>query len=372
MTLSWLSVNANDGSVIADLPTLRQDGSLKQTLMRYETVTARLPMDDAPPNWRQATRKGAVFLVALDEPDESEPRGMPVWGGLVIKRTREVGAGVRMSMVTAEGYFDRIYLGDEAFTNTAQNIIVKTLVEKYAATTETQRGLPIRVEIMGGDGMLRDKNTWTDASDKTLYSALRDFSGLIGGSEWTVGWEWVDASRLGLVLYVGDRIGSPAPAGLNPAAQFTLPGNIADSPAPELVEGYGASEGANDVMAVSSGVEDARPQSPHQSVTTDYRPRFEYRWTPSTDIKIIDTLTSHAQRALAAMKDGTLALSFSATRSEAPRLNRDWRIGDDIGFDITADEFPDGLVGTARCVGWEMTDTTITPLVDVTSVEGID
>lgn len=374
--LSWLSVNANDGSIIADLPTLTVDGALKQTLMRYESQTAKLPTWDPadpstmpPPNWKTATRPGAVFLVALGEPEENEPRGLPLWGGLVIRRNRVAGAGVAMSLVTAEAYFDRVYLGDEPFINEGQNQIVKQLIEKYATTTSsTMRGLPIRVEVIGGDGTLRDKTTWTDASDKTLYSALEAFSGIIGGPEWTVRWEWVDERQLGLVLTVSDRIGTAPPAGLGAAAQFYLPGSVLDA---ELIEGYGADEGANDVMAVSSGVEDARPQSPHQTNTTDQRPRFEYRWTPSTSIKEVSTLTSHAQRALAAMKDGTLALALTANREEGPKLGRDWNIGDDIGFSIEAPEFPGGLTGTARCVGWELTDTTVTPLIDVTNIEGV-
>jgi len=357
--LSWVSVNANTGDITADLPTLRADGALKQTLMRYESQTASLPMDKAPDNWRQATRKGATFLVALDEDNT------PLWGGMVIRRSRKVGDGVKMSLVTAEAYFDRVYVGDETLTG-AQNLIVKTLVEDYAATG-VKRGLPIRVQVVGGDGVVRTR-THKDSDDKTLYSVLSDISGVLGGSEWTVGWEWV-GTKLGLVLFVADRIGSPAPAGLNPAAQFYLPGSVTDA---ELVEGYGSSEGSNDVMATSSGVEGARPQSPHQTNAADLRPRFEYRWTPSTSITDVNTLTGHAQRALAAMKDGSVALSITANRAEAPKLNKDWRLGDDIGFDIEAPEFPDGLVGTARCVGWELTDTTITPLVDVTGIQGIE
>lgn len=360
MTLSWISVDANNGSVIADLPTLRVDGALKATLMRYESQTATLPMDQAPPNWRVATRPGGTFLVALDENEA------PLWGGMVIRRNRTIGGGAAMSLVTAEGYLDRVYVGDESFYTYPQNLIVKDLVEKYAKTG-AKRGLPIRVELVGGDGEPRDR-TYKDSEDKTLYSVLTDLSGVLGGPEWTIGWEWVDERILGLVFYVGDRIGSPAPAGLNPAAQFYLPGSVNDA---ELAEGYGADEGGNDVMAVSTGTEDARPQSPHQTNDTDLRPRFEKRWTPSTSITDVDTLTGHAQRELAAMKDGTLALSLTANRQEAPRLNHDWRIGDDIGFDIAAPEFPDGLVGTARAVGWELTDTTITPLVDVTEVEGV-
>ena len=365
MTLSWISVNANTGSVIADLTNLKA-GVLKQTLMRYESLTATLPLDGAPPNWRQATRKGAVFLVALDEPDADNVQ-RPLWGGLVKDRDTDSGPEVSFSLITAEAYFDRVYVGNEQFSQQPQNTIVKTLVEKYAKTG-AKRGLPIRVQVLGGNGALRNA-AYADTDDKTLYSVLTDLSGLDGGPEWTVGWEWVNTSTLGLVLYVGDRIGVPAPFGLGPAAQFYLPGSVT---AASLHEGYGADEGANDVMAVSSGVADARPQSPHQTNTADLRPRFEYRYTPSVSEPNVPTLTSYAQRALAAMKDGTVALSLTANREEAPQLDRDWRIGDDIGFDLTAPAWPDGISGVARCVGWELTDDTITPLVDVTNIEGID
>jgi hypothetical protein len=327
-------------------------------------------MDGAPSNWRQATRKGAVFLVALDEADVNNVR-RPLWGGLITKRQRKVGAGVQVSLVTAEGYFDRVYVGDETYTAKPQNLLVKDLVEKYAKTG-AKRGLPLRVEIIGGNGAPRDrtgKDAYADAGDKTLYSVLTELSGIIGGPEWTVRWEWVDGATLGLVVSVGDRVGAPAPAGLNPAAQFYLPGSVTDA---ELIEGFGDKEGANDVMAVSSGTGAARPQSPHQTNTADLRPRFEYRWTPSTSITDIGTLTAHAQRALGAMQNGSVALTLTADRQEAPQLGKDWFLGDDIGFDITAQEFPDGISGTARAVGWEITDTTITPLVDVTGIGGID
>ncbi|WP_426989681.1 hypothetical protein [Pseudarthrobacter sp. Y6] len=188
MTLSWISVDSNNGSVIADLPTLRVDGALKATLMRYESQTATLPMDQAPPNWRVATRKGAIFLVALDESEA------PLWGGMVIRRNRKVGEGAAMSLVTAEGYLDRVYVGDETFTAEPQNLIVKTLVEKYAKTGSL-RGLPIRVEVVGSNGVARDR-AYKDSEDKTLYSILTDISGVIGGPEWTIGWEWVDERTL--------------------------------------------------------------------------------------------------------------------------------------------------------------------------------
>ena len=364
--LSWVAVNANTGQIIADLPTLRAGGALKRTLMRYEAQTASLPLDGAPDNWRQATRKGATFLVALDEPDMNNDQ-RPLWGGMVKDRDTDDGPDVKFALVTAEAYFDRVYVGNEQFEQIAQNIIVKTLVEKYAKTG-VKRGLPIRVEILGGNGALRNA-AYADADDRTLYSVLSDLSGLDGGPEWTVGWEWVNTSTLGLVLTVGDRVGVAAPSGLGPAAQFYLPGSVTSA---SLHEGYGEGEGANDVMAVSSGVADARPQSAHQTNTADLRPRFEYRYTPSVSEPNVPTLDSYAKRALASMQDGTVALAMTANREEAPRLGVDWGIGDDVGFDLTAPAWPDGISGVARAVGWELTDTTVTPLVDVTAIEGID
>jgi hypothetical protein len=360
MPLSWLSVNANTGAVTADLPTLRVDGALKRTIGRHESQTAILPLDGAPSNWRTATRKKSVFLVALSEPLENEPRGEPVWGGMVTERTTNHKEGVSLSMVTAEDYLNDRYVGDETYTAVPQNDIAEDLVEKYIAID----GIPIRIVKLPGANPTRDR-TYLDKDDKTVYALLEELSGIIGGPEWTIGWEWVDAQKLGLVLYVGARIGSAAPAGLGPASWFHLPGNTTNA---ELVEGYRRGEGANDVMAVSSGSADARPQSTHHTSTVDGRPRIELRWSPSTSITELDTLEGHAARALAGLQDGTVALSITANRSESTPF----QLGDDVGFDLKSWAWPDGITGTARAIGIEWTDTTITPVLDVSNIEGID
>jgi hypothetical protein len=101
------------------------------------------------------------------------------------------------------------------------------------------------------------------------------------------------------------------------------------------------------------------------------RPTFEYRWTPSTSIKETETLNDHAARALAAMKNGGIGLELTANRAEAPKLGRDWFIGDEIGFDLIAPAWPDGITGTGRAVGWRMDANTIQPLIDVTAIGGI-
>lgn len=359
MALSWVSVSATTGSVVADLPGLRVDGSLKRTIGRHESQTAALPLDGAPENWRDATRKKSVFLVALTDPSEADDRGRPVWGGMVTERTTSHKEGVSLSMVTAEDYLNDRYVGDENYSH-EQNIIVANLVDKYVAPN----GIPIRVVMLPGANPVRQE-TYEDAADKSVYSALEALSGLEGGPEWTIDWEWVDERKLGLVLYVGERIGSPAPADLGPSSWFHLPGNVVDA---ELVEGYRRGEGANDVMAVSSGTSDARPQSSHHVAPADGRPKIELRWTPSTSIKETDTLESHAARALAGLKEGTVELSITATTDETTPFN----LGDEVGFDLTSWAWPDGISGTARALGIEWTDTTVTPVLDVTHIEGIN
>lgn len=361
MALSWVAVNANDGQVITDLPGLRVDGGLKRTIGRHEAQTASLPLDGAPDNWRQATRTKAVFLVALDE-QVSVEKAVPLWGGIVTERTTSHKDAVLLSLVTAEDYLNDRFVGDAAFEGVPQNTIVRTLVESFVAP----EGIPIRVVELPGPNPVRDR-TYKDHDDKSVFSALDELSGVIGGPEWTIGWEWV-GSGLGLVLSVGARIGSAKPEGLGPAAQFFLPGNLTDA---ELVEGYRRGEGANDVMATSSSGGDTRPESPRQRVTSDLRPRVEFRWTPSSSITEIDTLTGHAQRALAGMQDGTVQLSLTARRDASPRIGLEWNLGDDIGFDLTSRAWPDGITGTARVISIEITNTEVVPVLDVTGIEGI-
>lgn len=362
MALSWVSVNAVDGSIIADLPNLRVDGALKRTIGRNETQSATLPLDKIPPNWRTATRKKAAFIVALDEGMGGEA-SVPVWGGLITERTTTHKDAISLSLATAEDYLNDRFVGNKTFTNIPQNTIVRQLVETYVIPN----GIPLRVVELAGANPTRTR-AYLDQDDKTVYAALDELSGVLGGPEWTISWEWV-GTGLGLVLTVGARLGTPAPTDLAPSAQFYLPGNLTDA---KLIEGYRRGEGANDVMATSSGSAGARPQSGRKVNTNDGRPRVEFRWSPSTSITNVSTLNDHATRALAAMKDGTVELSLTATRTTAPYLGRDWNLGDDIGFDLTSWAWPDGISGTARVVSIEITDTTITPVLDVAGIEGID
>jgi len=355
--LEWIATDMRTGEVIADLPDLDGEGSspitILQTMGRYETANAMLPLPTAPENWDYATTAGAAALVLLQD-------DIPIWGGFVNRRTRGVGDTISLTLATYEAYFDRRYLGDVTFTQVGQNSIVQSLVNSYAAAGPNG-GIPIRVQIVnGGAGKLRDR-TYYDKDDKTLYSALQDIAGVINGPEWTIGWEHLtNPERYTPVLYVGDRLGASLPAGLMPLATFEMPGHLT---AAELFEDFTSAAGATSVMAYSSGQGDTRPQSPKLTSTDPRRPTFEYRFSPSSSITDIDTLTGHAQGKLAQLAGGTTTVSLAAFIPDAPQLGVDWNLGDDVGFQLggldssgkdTVPAFPGGRVGVARVIGWEI------------------
>ncbi|MBC7594536.1 MAG: hypothetical protein H7288_11460 [Kineosporiaceae bacterium] len=418
--LTWVSTDLRTGLLLADLPDLGVT-NVKATLGRYESTTAILSLPTAPENWQRATLEGAACLWLLSD-------GVPIWPGLVTKRTRDGSNVISMSLATPESYFDRRYVGDVSYGATVanpsipsvgQNDIIASLVNTYIKDG-AKAGLPIRVQYTTpGVGALRDR-TYVDASDKTVYSVMQDLMGVDGGPEWTIGGEWLhNPERIGFVLYVGDRVGSAVPAGLGPAATFEMPGCVFSA---SVDEDYSAGKGANDVMAVSSASANIRPQSPRQLSTDVTRPTFEYRWTPSTSITDTNTLTSHAFKALGILSAGSTSLVLSADVGSAPVLGVDWFLGDDVGFAIGGLEddpamkavttktgfdlftdvfhdifgtpgksstvlakanpfgresvpaFPGGISGVARCFSWdlEISETPIiTPQLLITKIVGI-
>jgi len=352
VTLEWVATEARTGRVIVDLPDLSVS-RVAAVLGSYTSASATLPLPTAPESWLRATLPAATVLVLLDD-------GIPVWGGRIGKRVRSSGDEVSLSLSTLEAWLDSVFIRDHLiYAGTGQNAIVADLFTRYVIDGVLP-GLPLRVS--GGTGGTARDREYTDAQDKSILSALSELSAVQGGPEWTIGWEHQsNPERYTPVLYVGDRTGSDPPAGLAPAATFEMPGAVTFA---ELTEDWSTGKGATDVTATSTAVADVRPQSPHQTSADTDRPRVEHRFTPSTSITEIPTLTAHAARVLADMADGARALSLEAVLADAPRLGSVWAIGDTVGYVIggldsagreTVPAFPGGLSGSARVIGWEMT-----------------
>lgn len=301
----------------------------------------------AVPGWDAATLPGRVMLVACDEATDA-----PLWGGMVIRRRRTKAEWVPLDMVTIEGYFDRRYVTDHTYTQTAQGVIVSGLLAAHAVAT----GVTLNVDA--NSATLRDR-TYLDDDDKTLLSVLQELSGVLGGPEWTVDLEWSDDSHatLNRIVRVRDRIG--ASPGL--PVRFELPGSVADF---EFIEDYSSDSGANDVMATSSGEGDIRPESPH-AIATDLLAngwvKFEERFTPSTSITDVATLDAHAQAELAQKRDGLTQINLTCQMDQGPQYGVDFHLGDDVTVALTCPSFPErvgpdgdhipGYEATTRCVG---------------------
>lgn len=372
MTLRWVAVKARTGEIITDLVGVRATTPLKETLGRSESATVSIPVPSLPVEWEQATLPGYAALIALEQNDAGTD--IPVWGGLVMNRTRTARGGtstVELGLVTAAAYFDRRYLINWAYTGVEQNTLAGDIAARFAGSAIN--GLPFRIETVTG-ATNRDR-TYLDTDNITVYTALTNLTGVLNGPEWTIYWE-AQASPNGYrpVFRSADRIGIPSPAGFSPAAQFYM-GDGGSVAAAQTVESYGPGDGANDVMATSSSQNDARPQSPHQVAADDGRPTYEYRWMPSSSIIEIPTLTSHAQRALATLAPGSTVLTMTAQRFDAagafvaPRLGIDWWIGDDVFYEIDDPSWPDGLSGIARCIGWQLTEDTVSPILALPPID---
>lgn len=368
MALSWVSIDARTGLIGPDLFDLVTQRALAVTIGQYETNTATLPLPaDAiswvtdrtgdPPlgqiaDWRSATRPGASIAIALDE------QNTPIWGGLILQRATDETAQATLSLVTIEAYVDRRYCGDKTYAATGENDIVADLITSFIADG-TLPGLPITV-VTAGANTPRDQS-YLGSDDKTIYSVLQGAIGQ-GHPEWTIGWQRLHSpERIVPVLYVADRLGRAVPAGLGPAATFSLPGSVITA---QLLEDYTSGNGANRVTATTGQGAD-RLASTVNAADLAGRPTYEYRWSPSGTITATATLQAHAQRAVAILAPGASSLTLTANIDEAPVLGDDWSLGDDIGYDLLAPAWIDGLAGVARCIGWERDDYTVTPILAV-------
>lgn len=367
MSSQWVAIDILSGMVIADFPYFTPGGSVRATMMAYETMSGSFTVDRAPEAWRDAIRIGASAFVLLRD-DITPGQTVPIWGGIVMGNDIDVGSGVvGVSLVTYEAYLKRRFIDDESYVATPQNTIVTDLVNTYIKDGSLP-GLPIRVQLIGGAGEARDKE-YSFNDSKTVFDALDELSSLDGGPEWYIGWE-SDDTLFKPVFYVGDRLGTVTANGLNPGVTFSLPGSITSA---KISSSYDSSSGANRVTAFGANDGDTRWTSFPVESDDGFvgRPVYEYQWTPDSKETSDTQLYYHALRAVNIMKDGSVSLAFTANRDESPKVVRDWNLGDEVGIDITSTEFPDGLSGVGRVIGWEEDESTVSATLDIISIEGV-
>lgn len=367
--LQWLAVDLLTGHIICDLPSITSEDPFRRTIGQYETSNAVLtiPADGSiDPEWERGVLEGASALIAYTGDPGAE---IVQWGGAVTGSDRGLGNQVPIRMVTAEGLLDRRYTGDYTTDPTGvgatlpQNTIVANVVTQFAADAG---GFPITVVQLadppGVTGNTPRSVTYHDYEDRTVYSTLQGLMSLTGGPEWTMHWYWnhaVTPNTITPYLYVGTRVGSPATAGLAPAVTFDETVCLTAN----LTRDFSNGKGANVLTAVSAGQGLGRLQST-ATAPANGRPKYEYRWTPNTNTFDDATLDSYAAAAAAAAGGGVQNLTLTvANNQQGLQLGTDWGIGDDIGYSIQSLSIPTRLEGVARVIGYECTDSTVTPFL---------
>ena len=362
-TVTFLGCDLVTGQIVEELPDLVPSGPLSCLLAAYTSCAFNLPIPlggagAAAQNWLGATEGGRAMIVAV-------VGGQPVWAGAVLTRTGGTAATEALAGVSLEGYLDRRYVAAHTYIGVDESSVIAAGLIGDANV----EGLGFTVDAPA-TGTARDR-TYADQDDKTVYSALRELMGVEDGPEWTIrlGWATAGQTAVSKTIMVRKRIGY---ATATPNAVFST--GKADTTY-TLVEDYTAGRGANHVVATSSGEGDARPQSAPARDTDSIAagwPRWELRYSPSSSITNQATLDAHARDTLALTRRGARVLTLTARADVYPMLGTDWSVGDDIGYDVTGHRHPNGLVGVARAVGWELDPRagTVSPILLAPGTEG--
>lgn len=353
--LRWISCDVVTGRIIEELPDLKVSGGLSDALGAISTAQFTLPIPlpgaDTTRQWEGATEPGRVMLVALDPDDQ------PFWGGIVTRRRGGTGPTLQLSTTSLHGYLNRRYVGDHEWSNADDTSVIAAGLLADAAP----EGINLVVDAPPS-GKLRDR-TYKDKDNKTVYRALTELSGVIDGPEWTIdlAWQNADQNVITKTVRIRPRIGVAAldaPTAVfttTPSAVFDTTGEAAADY--DYDEDVSEGKGANHVLAYSSGQGQAQPFSDparDETLLAAGWPRYEHRFQPSSSITDVSTLNSHAQARLAVMRLGGRAWVIEARWSQYPRLGRDWRIGDDIGWDLVGHRHPNGVQGMGRAIGWDV------------------
>ncbi|MFF1483151.1 hypothetical protein ACIGZH_01590 [Streptomyces sp. NPDC058319] len=342
MILTWYGCDLRTGGIIEELPSLTPQGALTRRLGTSTSTSVALAMAGAPTDWEAATAPGRSLLVAVDTEIDR-----PIWAGIPLPREGGSAPEVTFSAATPEAYLDRRYTGTRIMVQQDQATVVTALM-----TEPLTQGPPFVMDAPP-TGVLMDYQV-QDSDDRTVLSVLEEISGAEGGPEWTIDVEWADAARTGFVLPVRVRptIGVQAAA---PEAVFDFPGCITSY---SLAESYEAGKGATVVLARGDGEGAARLSSAPAVATAleaAGQPRYEYRFTPGAGLTDPDQLNAHAAKALALMQTGSAVWTVQAAVPAAPRLGRDWSLGDTVQVSVTrSPRHPAGAEVVARAWSWEL------------------
>lgn len=377
MALQWRAADLRNGDVIADLPGFDPAWPIRRTVSTTEAAAGVLHLSDkTTPNWERAILDGGAQLVAYDDTDPAQPI---VWGGIVWSAGPFDSASddVPVSLSTWESALDNAIVGDATYTTAwhRDDIIADLITSWFTPNTGITLGLeytpgggPAPVEMDNpptpGDALI-----FQNTDNATVKSRIDQVIAQLGG-EYTVELVWSDDQTAVVpLLRFGDRLGVSPPAGQGPNVTFEVPGTVTSL---QQMRDYSPGSGATKVVAYSTGQGDSQPFADPVFAADDVRPVWEFRYQPVTNISTAGLL-QYARQAIAILGPGhrPVTLTASLARTTGRKLGTDWQLGDDVGYRCPpglARAFPNGLDGVGRCLGYELTDTTISPVLADTTV----
>lgn len=339
--LAWYGCDLRSGGIVEDLRSLKATGTLSRKLGDIATLQLELSLPGAPTDWEAATAPGRSVFVAVDTATDT-----PIWAGVALPRDGGSGQTVQLGAATIEHYLDSRFPGTQTLIDADQATVITTLV-----TPALTDGPPIVIDAPA-TGTVMDYLT-DDGDDKSILSCLKEVMGLEGGPEWTIDVTW-NASHNGFQfpLRVRPAIGTQT---ASPEAVFDFPGCVSTY---TLSESYEQGKGATRVIARGEGEGTSRLTSTAHDATAliaNGWPVWEYRYTPASGITDPDQLNAHAAKSLTLMQQGGQVWTIEAVASKAPRLGRDWGVGDSVRLAIeTSPRHPLGTQVVARCWAWEL------------------
>jgi hypothetical protein len=373
MTTQWVAAEMRTGDVIDDLPSFDADGALRTSLSNYDSGNGTLHLDGASPKtWQRAVKPGGSWLACYDDEDPSHPIQ---WCGYVSTRGRATASNdVPVSLTTAGGYLDRIYVPDRFYAAASwnRNAIVADLINTLIVEQPGRKGIPLQLDYTGTGPTPKADYVWQNTDNVTVLGRMQYLFGELGG-EWFIDWDWADdGNTIVPTIRFGDRIGDQAVPGLGPKATFEFPGSLMDLK--ETLD-YTDGKGANSITGYSTPPDNATvvPVAAPVYVDDPDRPLFEFRYQPAP-LLTTDQCRSFAQIASQILGPGSTSYELTVSREDLDtrRYGVDYGMGDDIGMVVHEADvdgrpvlaFPGGLDTTGRLIAYELTDaSTVTPVL---------
>jgi hypothetical protein len=366
--VTWLACDVVTGRKIAELPDI--SAMVERVLAAYTSTDVVVPLPLAgpgalPPALVDTATAPVTTMVVLVVND------VPSWAGWVRDRVGGTGADLHLPCVTLEGYLRARRVRDHAWVGQdLGSVIGAGLAGDAGDLPGVGAGIGLVVDAPP-TGILRDR-TYLASDRQTVYDALRELAGV--GLEWTIDLDWADSRQqvVNKILRMRTRIGVAA---VVPRAKFATESGAEVTY--RLSEDNSDGRHANYVVAYAPGEGEDQPASTpaiDQDALDAGAPVVELHWQPSSSITEVGTLDAHAVRRLAEVRHGSRLWKLSARWDRYPRLNVDWAVGDDIGWDVVGHRHPAGVTGVGRAVGWVLDTATglVSPrLLDPLSDPGV-